>query len=1056
MSEKSMTGKDAAKRIAPVALALILVVIIAIVVTSAKGCSNKTPKIDKSDDVYLTLGDMKVTNDRLYTYMKQSYGVDELLRLVDSKIYEEKVNEVSVKSTSLDELSGLDKYIMESVFKKVLTSTDEEGVKKANQEKWDDLINSLLMNNLMKSVDEAAKDAYKLDSSVWTVVRKYYALQYARREAAKEAYKAELKASREKDGKDGYFDEDKFKKYYEENYSDNVIGLFIPFTSEEAALKAMSSVGINTNRVVLGKDGWVKASYDYNNSNDTTIPASEFLSSTEVFDKFFELYNLVYKYLGKQISSDDYTETISKEKTLSKINAAIKSVLEDHKTVKGNVVLPLEVKLNGLSDVATITWSVAENSNLVLAEDGKTLVYTSPVGKDGKDAKNVKVTVTATVKYNDLDESKSTFEFTVEPSTEPDEVTTLTVGDVDPFYTYSFTKEKLDELEEKGVKLVWSTKELSDINSSLSSILKVDSTTYPLSDDASKFYKTYTIKPQKCGDYYVLAIKWGKQVINDYNDADIKAEIEEKLLEAELTDNNISKMIYQKRQEANLQIFDRYLEAIYDYRYTYFYETTLKLTDYDKYVDSKKKESTVVARFTVNKKDVEITAETLFEELKDKYAVSTTVDLINQYRIISSKFNTIYNSYTNDVKDSKTFRDLLENEIGGFRKNFELNYFTYSYLSYYGFTPNFPAKYGWNNFKHDYFGSYSDEELLTNANFGGSIYTKALTDYTESLYTTAGEGTWEETDVYKKMKEAQEKWYGLKVVNLMVYVDNDFDSEVDTQSDKHTIDDDNYEFETSTWTDEQRALVDELLTKVLELADSTDKSGIYNQINEIVTNYKNAGFEEPLSAPTELDTIYTYNYWAKFKKAGLMLKVESAQDYSNTSSLAEEFLSELETMYKDIKEAGYEGTFDVPYISKNTTETTYGYHKIIALGVTDISKLPSEEDVLIYNLVQKASNNVNATVTYKKEIYNEAVKTLKDKYDIEYKSGYTLDTNIKSRIDTWYTNAVTELSGSDVLSAKFIEYLKDNKGSIVVSGDSAEFNRILDIIIKVSEEDLNK
>ena len=306
------------------------------------------------------------------------------------------------------------------------------------------------------------------------------------------------------------------------------------------------------------------------------------------------------------------------------------------------------------------------------------------------------------------------------------------------------------------------------------------------------------------------------------------------------------------------------------------------------------------------------------------------------------------------------------------------------------------------------------------------------------------------------MKEAQEKWYGLKVVNLMVYVDNDFDSEVDTQSDKHTIDDDNYEFETSTWTDEQRALVDELLTKVLELADSTDKSGIYNQINEIVTNYKNAGFEEPLSAPTELDTIYTYNYWAKFKKAGLMLKVESAQDYSNTSSLAEEFLSELETMYKDIKEAGYEGTFDVPYISKNTTETTYGYHKIIALGVTDISKLPSEEDVLIYNLVQKASNNVNATVTYKKEIYNEAVKTLKDKYDIEYKSGYTLDTNIKSRIDTWYTNAVTELSGSDVLSAKFIEYLKDNKGSIVVSGDSAEFNRILDIIIKVSEEDLNK
>lgn len=1049
MSEKQITGKDIVKRIAPVAIAFVLIVLIAVIVVSVKSCSNKTPKVKNADEVYLTLGDMEITNDRLYTYLKQNYGTAELIRLVDEKIYADELVEVrKTKSEDLDHLTDLDKFIMDSVFEKELTSTDASSVKEANKEKWVELCDSLRMNNLIKTVSEEDYDPYNLNTSVWGVVREYYALQFVRNSQAKVAYKNKLEKERTEADKEGLFDEDKIKEYYEDNYSDTVVGFYIPFTSESAALKTMNAVGINTNSTLLGKNGWIRGSFDYNST--AGIPDDAYLSATEVLDKFIEMYNLVYGYLGNQITSEDYTAVYDDEKTLSFAKAAIKEAMVEVEEVEGNVVLPLEVLVNGSSDKVEITWEVTDGTNLTLAEDGKTLTYVKPENNG-----TVTVKVTATFKYKEVTESTVTYSIDVKSVDETKEAKTVSVEAVDQFETYKFDT---DKLAEKDIKAEWTTAELTAINSTLAGILKADSTTYYVSDDASNFYKSYTIKPQSCGDYYVLAIKVLIKVNPDYNDETVKQEIVDKLLEEAITDNVIEQMIYEKRNEVGLQILDRYIEAIYDYQYTTFFESTLKLTDYTKYTDSKKKDDVNVAKFNVNGKEVTITAEELFAELKDKYAVSTTVDLINQYRVISNnEFNTIYNFYTNDVKDEDTFKALLKSEVGGFRKNFELDYFTYSYLSYYGFTPNFPAKYGWNNFKKDYFGAYSDEELLVNAQFGGSVYSKALEALTNSLYTTAGEGTWEETDLYKAMKKAYDEWYGLNVVNLFIYVDNNYDNNIDTQSDKKVTNEETgeYEFETTEWTSEQKALVDELMNLVFEHAADTAQNGIYNQLNEIVTVYKNAGFEEPTSLPTDTDTIYTYNYWAKFKKAGLMLKVESAQAYNNSSSLVEEFLDELESMYKTLTEQNLEGTLEVPYVSPNNVETTYGYHKIIALSITAPTELPTEEDILIYELLDKAADNADSEISYKKEAYDAAVKELKEKYDIEYTSEYAMDDEAQARIKAWYDNAISEISGNNVLTAGLIEYLESAKANIQTA-DKAEFIRLLDIIIEVSRKDLEE
>lgn len=1039
MSEKAMTGKDVLKRIAPVAISLVLIVLIALIVMSARGCSNQTPRIKDADKVYVKLGNMEITNDRLYTYMKQNYGVAELLRLVDEKLY--------ATETANVKQEDLDKFIIQSVYK----VDDLADYKGDAQKEWDTIIDSLLMNNLIKKEDvdtDEEKSVTNTSSNLWNIVRSYYKLQYARREWAKTEYVTKRENDRKKDGKEGLFDTDEIEEYYDENYSGTVNGLFIPFTSEKAALDAMKRFGINTNSTLLGKNGWITESFDYNTAYE--IPRSVYLNPTQIYDAFIAMYNEIYAYQGKQIEASDYTKETDLKRSLSNVLTLLSDTVDAKKDdIRGNFELPLTATITGLDEEVSIHWALEENNCLTLGEDGKTVTYQSPSTKT-----TVKLTANLSLgEGDDKIESSFTYSLTVRTlaeGAEPDELQTWTVEAADLFEIYKFDYEKL---EEKDIQLTWDTAGLTEINSTLASYLKYDSSHLKISDSASDFYKSYTMKPVSCGDYYFLMVKFEQTAAPSLEDETVKAEIIEKLTEELLTDNAINEMVYERRYNAGLNIYDRYLEAIYDYQYTYFYETTLKLTDYNKYKDSKKKEKAVIAKFKVGDKEETITADTLFNSLKDKYAVSITIDLINQYRVIDDKtLNQVYNPYTNEIFDKNLLKELLTNEVGNFRKNFELDYFTYSYLSYYGFTPNFPASYGWANFEKDYFGAFNDEELLTNSKFGGSIYTEALEELTKTLYTDLDDVTTpEESDVYKAMKEAYDKWFGLSVINLIVYVDNNYDSNIDTQTD--TNDDTSDGFEDTTWTEEQRNLVDELIALLLEKAPETGETTISNQITALVTLYKNASYDLPTAAPTANDTIYSYNYWAKFKNAGLLIKFETSANYTSTSSLVQEFLDELDVMYQAARTLNLEGTFDVPLVSENNVETTYGYHKIIALAIQDPTELPSLSDVILYNLGNEASKYANSTVGYKKERYENAVKKLKDDYDIEYTSEYELDAEVKARIDAWYTNAVTEVSGEDVLSANLIQYLKDNKANIQAE-NQAEYLRLLDIIVEISERDL--
>ena len=83
-------------------------------------------------------------------------------------------------------------------------------------------------------------------------------------------------------------------------------------------------------------------------------------------------------------------------------------------------------------------------------------------------------------------------------------------------------------------------------DSSSSSTLKVDAN--------SDFVSSYTMKPISCGNYYFLVLKAAK--VTGPNQEEKASEIEAGLIEELFAenDNNIDRMIYERRHDAGLEI----------------------------------------------------------------------------------------------------------------------------------------------------------------------------------------------------------------------------------------------------------------------------------------------------------------------------------------------------------------------------------------------------------------------------------------------------------------------------------------------------------------------
>ena len=1052
------------KRIAPVGIGILLIILITVTVSLVKNANDRTPAINNADEVYASYGDLTITNEKLYTLMKNQYGLTDVLNLIDGELFKDEV-----ESIKLDDEKFI-AFVKEQVFQvEDLSELDAEDA----QDKWDEVIDSLRITGLITKTQAQDNDYTKEDSEVWKAVKEYYKLSYAREQWAKEEYLKKYLENRE-DG--NWFDMTKaensttsIEKYFEDNYTGSVTGLFVPFTSEESALAMMKKYGINTLDKVLGSnDGWVSSSYDYYNKPE--VEDSDKLTYLQVCEAFFNMYNDVYAYLneGKTIITDDsYQEVLKEENTAQAVILALQKALEK-KTYGIEVTLPTVAHINGQED-ATITWSVSNEKYGKIEEN-----VLKGIAFDSTDDETLDITLDFVVSFKDIKSSgKITITLNGKKNAETgeyesvaDAITSVDPVTVDPFYTFKLSDSLLNN---EDFKFVWTEKEAEEINETLANYLSVNSTQLTISTKPSEAYKSYTNEPVQIGNYYFLILKLenheqadlfeknadgenkkddnGKYIIADQKTYD---EIVEKMKEELLTDNAINEMLYEKRYNHNVKFFDSYLEALYEYEYKYFYETTLKLTDYNEYKKSKKNKKDVIVSFQTeagNKKSVkEIKAQTLFENLEKKYAHNSIATLVENYILITdTTLNNIYNPYTGEILNETSYKNLMNSEIQTLRKNFESDYFTYSYLSYYGFTPNFPAKYGWKKFINDYFVVENDQELLTASTYGGSIYADALEAYIDNLATFA--------KINEEMKKAYDEWYSVSVVNLIVSIDTDYNAndKAENAAEISLAEKDN-------WTEDQIKLAKELADLMYEVADQTNAANLSEQMNLLVTLYKEAAYEYN---PTEWEesknngvSIYDYNYFGKYKLQGLNVKFETANTYDSSSSIMEPFADECEKMWKQVKDLGLLGkTLDAPLIGGEAFATDYGYHKIAVLSAGEKVDLPTEDEVklhralTLYNAVVEEIAKVDENIaSYKESGYSIATyeaekayletklakyeKALKDLLGDKYTEDYKLDEDVQKRIDQWYTNAETAVEGGTLVTRSYVAKLTEIKNDI--------------------------
>ena len=288
------------KKLMPVAISLIVIIVIAIVMVVVSATTNKTSTLSNGDESYFQYGKLTVTKQDLYNALKKDYSVAELTRLVDTYLYQDEINKVTD-----DEVI---KYVEKDIF-----GEDEENELTAEekQEKWDEVIESLVLTGIVSKKDADANKAYDAyTSAVWATVKDYYRLQCAKEAWAKKAYLEYYKEQNEIADGEALFDDEAIEDYFEDNYGQVTTGLFIPLTSAANAKALMESVGINydasastdsTNQLA----GWLKA--DFNEKENEYPKASDYMTASEVVEAFVKMYNKVLAYTngGEDIITDD-------------------------------------------------------------------------------------------------------------------------------------------------------------------------------------------------------------------------------------------------------------------------------------------------------------------------------------------------------------------------------------------------------------------------------------------------------------------------------------------------------------------------------------------------------------------------------------------------------------------------------------------------------------------------------------------------------------------------------------------------------------------------------
>ncbi|MBQ8293423.1 MAG: hypothetical protein IJX78_06480 [Bacilli bacterium] len=547
-------------------------------------------------------------------------------------------------------------------------------------------------------------------------------------------------------------------------------------------------------------------------------------------------------------------------------------------------------------------------------------------------------------------------------------------------------------------KLTYTEEEAKAINSTLNTTLF---TTLKLGEDYD-FRESYTKMPSgfSDGSAYFLAVLLGKYEAPDleydfFDEEDddltdpgqeLLDEITAYLVEEKFDDNIITQMLLELRAKNGLVIYDNYIEAAYKAAWDYLYGTTLKIEDYPEFEVNKKNSKTLVFTLTPeNGETIEMNAQDFFELLNEAHGPQTALSMMSNYFVLSNpEYNKLYNHVTGEIYDKEAFKDAVANELKNIKYYFNAGYYASS---------GFDASYGWNNFLRDYLRMDDEYELILNA--------AGMEDAFKKFYET--QYTYE--SVLKEMKEIWENdYYALSIINVIVFTDYNHDGSAD-----------NYELDEEKvnefWTEEQEALAKELIEKIYAAAPATGEDGLYKQLVAVVKEYNEATYNDEV--------------WGQYKQAGLKVKPEDAQDYTNSSSLVQEFLDKMAEVYNDIEREGRTGIeFDAPYLVEGSFVTSYGYHKIAITKTTDRTYVTEEVDKTLG--YEELRDSQLALLT--ENVYKLYLEMQEDDYEenkeeilkeLGFDADYELDDKLNKAIETYYVPAVEALEDEHAMDIVF-------------------------------------
>ena len=909
------------KVILPVVIGLVVVLVIAVVLAVAT-TPKSSAKVDNPKSTYLSVGKLNVTNQEMYESLRANNGLSSMTQIVDTEL----LKDVEVS----DEL-------YQEVYNKTVYGDDIVKAEKTIAEKEEELKNltglkaTLLAEEIaqLKEDNEKAKaknltsfmfNAKLLGLTTDAEIKEYVTLLAKRKAYAKAEY-----AKWVKDGND--YDDDAYLKKFKEKdtaneYDTKSVVIAIKFASND---QAKAYLALLSNPVYTGKltDGWmsVNEQLEIDTLNDEKATLKKDISDlTGVTQELEENKTALEEELAL-IDEADQEARNAKQAEIDAVSVELNNKLQE-KTEKEGRVAEIENEVEGKQEA-----SLMSDKDIVLNFIELYNIYyayflrgdVSTYFEDGALKDEFKLL-------------KENVHYTVN-------------GDY-----VSFDIEALRTLEKENgyARFEFTSTELSSLfGSAISSLellpVQAEEPEEPKEGEEAeeaKRVKFYTFAPQSgSNSSYYVALKVQtteglekselQQLVDELKDAAVerKAEIEARIKEikASLIDEMIeenydadfeTKFLLLLRQNNGLKIYDRFLNATYKAAYDYLFDKTLSETDYPEYASDAGTSKKLAFTFNkVNGEKVEYSAQLFFEYLQNINITSAIASLLNQYAVLNNEqYNKVYNPYTKKVYDKEKFNSYLTSDyntiytglysgqiksVKAFKFAFENDLF-----SSYGFT----KKYGWKNFLSDYL-TAKDEKFLA-----ASL---TQSDAEQNYYLS----TYKDADIQKEVKAIYDKYYSMKVLNMVISTDYNLDGSPDAYNLKGTQ---------QYFTEYQEGLVQELanLFYDAEILSTVTGDTIEAKVKEVGKLYKNATFQDPT--------------WGKYIAAGLQAKVEDSTTYSSSSSLVQEFHDEMVKIYNEIEELEdhklgewTDEEKNEGYIYEPVFTTQYGYHRVTILGADE-------------------------------------------------------------------------------------------------------------------------